>query len=69
LANYSADGAAWRDAFVALQERGHVVFSAAADGGVYARHGTSVDTRVIVIDSVPAVDPTVFPPRALESSA
>ncbi len=52
---------AWRDAFVRLQERGRVVFSAAIDGTVYARHGTTVDTRLTVIDRMPADDPAVFP--------
>ncbi|PWC39356.1 methylase [Azospirillum sp. TSO35-2] len=52
---------AWRDAFIRLQERGRVVFSAAIDGRVYARHGTTVDTRLTVIDRVPAEDPAVFP--------
>ncbi|CAO3414289.1 strawberry notch-like NTP hydrolase domain-containing protein [Azospirillum doebereinerae] len=52
---------AWRNAFVRLQERGRVVFSAALDGTVYARHGTTVDTRLTVIDRVPADDPTAFP--------
>ena len=52
---------AWRDAFVRLQERGRVVFSAAIDGRVYARHGTTVDTRLTVIDRMPADDPAVFP--------
>ena len=52
---------AWRDAFVRLQERGSVVFSAAIDGRVYARHGTTVDTRLTVIDRVPADNPAVFP--------
>ncbi|MCW2249310.1 putative RNA methylase [Azospirillum fermentarium] len=52
---------AWRNAFVRLQERGRVVFSAAIDGTVYARHGTTVDTRLTIIDRVPAEDPTAFP--------
>jgi hypothetical protein len=37
------------------------VFSAAVDGCVYARHGTSVETRLHVIDRIPADDPTAFP--------
>ena len=45
-----------------LQERGRIVFTAAIDGRVYARHGTTTDTRLTVIDRVPADDPTVFPP-------
>jgi protein strawberry notch len=60
-ANLSSDNPAWRDSFVRLQERGRVVFSAAIDGRVYARHGTSVETRLTVIDRAPADDPTAFP--------
>ncbi|MDX3966799.1 MAG: strawberry notch family protein [Bradyrhizobium sp.] len=61
-ANLSPDSPTWRDGFVRLQERGRVVFSAAIDGRVYARHGTSVETRLTVIDRVPADDSTAFPP-------
>jgi predicted RNA methylase len=60
-ASLSPDHPAWRDAFVRLQERGRVVFSAAIEGRVYARHGTTVDTRLTVIDRVPAPDPEAFP--------
>src|SRR5262249_54231739 len=59
--NLSPDNPSWRDGFVQLQERGRVVFSAAIDGRVYARHGTTVETRLQVIDRIPADDPTVFP--------
>jgi predicted RNA methylase len=61
-ANLSPDNPPWRDSFVRLQERGRVVFSAAVDGRVYARHGTSVETRLTVIDRIPADDATAFPP-------
>jgi predicted RNA methylase len=60
-ANLSPDNPAWAATFVRLQERGRVVFSAAIDGRVYARHGTSVETRLTVIDRIPADDPTGFP--------
>ncbi|MFC5356137.1 strawberry notch-like NTP hydrolase domain-containing protein, partial [Azospirillum himalayense] len=60
-AGLSPDHPAWRDAFVRVQERGRVLFSAAIDGRVYARHGTTVDTRLTIIDRVPAEDPTVVP--------
>ena len=60
-ANFAPDNPAWRDAFVRLQERGRVVFSAAIDGAVYAQHGTTIETRLTVIDRVPADDPTAFP--------
>src|SRR5262252_342649 len=57
----SPDNPSWRDGFVRLQERCRVVFSAAVDGRVYARHGTTTETRLTVIDRVPADDPTAFP--------
>ena len=41
---------------------GRVVFSAAIAGQAYARHGTTMDTRLTVIDRVPAEDPHRFPP-------
>jgi predicted RNA methylase len=60
-ASLSPDNPAWRDAFVRLQDRARVVFTAAVDGAVYVRHGTTFDTRVIVIDKTPAADPAVLP--------
>src|SRR5262252_2470812 len=57
----SPDNPSWRDGFVRLQERCRVVFSAAVDGRVYARHGTTTETRLTVIDRVPADDPRAFP--------
>lgn len=53
----SPDNLTWRDAFVRLQERGTVSFSAAIDGSVYARHGTTMETRLTVIDKIAAADP------------
>ena len=60
-ASLAPDNPAWRESFIHLQQRGRVVFSAAIDGSVYARHGTTIDTRLTVIDRVPADDPTAFP--------
>lgn len=60
-ANFSPDAPVWRDAFVRLQERGRVVFTAAIDGAAYAKHGTTIETRLTVIDKAPAEDPAVFP--------
>jgi predicted RNA methylase len=53
----SPDNVKCRDAFVRLQERGTVLFSAAIDGSVYARHGTTMETRLTVIDKIAAADP------------
>lgn len=60
-AGLSPEAPEWRDAFVQLQERGKVVFSAAIDGSVYAKHGTTVETRLTVIDKLPADDCTIIP--------
>jgi len=59
--SFAPDNLAWTDAFACLQERGRLVFSAAIDGAAYAKHGTTIDTRLLVIDKQPAVDPGVFP--------
>jgi hypothetical protein len=59
-ANLSPENPAWRDAFVRLQERARVVFTAAIDGRIYAPHGTRVETRLTVIDRIPADKLTSF---------
>ena len=53
-ANFSPKLPAWLDSFLRLQERGHVVFTAAIAGSFYAKHGTTIDTRLTVIDKAPA---------------
>src|SRR5690606_27724923 len=60
-ASFAPDNPAWLSAFARLQERGRIVFSAAVDGSVYAKHGTTIDTRLTVIDKLPADDPNAFP--------
>jgi len=60
--NVGPDQPAWREAFVHVQEKARVVFSAAIAGKAYARHGTNMETRLTVIDRVPAENPAVFPP-------
>ncbi|MGM5030052.1 strawberry notch-like NTP hydrolase domain-containing protein [Tardiphaga sp. 862_B3_N4_1] len=59
--SFAPDTPTWRDAFVRLQEHGRVVFTASIDGSVYAKHGTTIDTRLTVIDKLPADDPAAFP--------
>ncbi|MGJ5136193.1 MULTISPECIES: strawberry notch-like NTP hydrolase domain-containing protein [unclassified Bradyrhizobium] len=63
-AGLAPDNPTWTDAFVHLQERGRLVFSAAIDGTVYARQGTTTATRMLVIDKRPAPDARVFPQSA-----
>ena len=62
--NIGPDQPAWRAAFVRLQEKARVVFTATIAGKAYVRHGTSIETRLTVIDRVPAEDPRVFPDSA-----
>jgi len=60
--NVGPDQPAWRESFVRLQEKCRVVFTATLAGQAYARHGTTIETRLTVIDRVPAEDPRDFPP-------
>ncbi len=62
-ASLAPEAPAWRPAFRQLQQTARVVFSAAIDGCVYARHGTTVATRLTVIDHAPAADADVFRSR------
>ena len=59
--NIGPDQPAWREAFVRLQQKGRVVFTATIAGRAYVRHGTTIETRLTVIDRVPAEDPRAFP--------
>jgi len=59
-AGLSPESPKWRPAFERLQQQGRVVFTAAIDGRVYARHGTTAETRLTVIDKIPAADPSAF---------
>ncbi len=64
----SPDEPTWRQAFIDLQDKARVVFSASIDGSVYARHGTTVETRLTIIDKVAANDPTfLLPSRGVAS--
>lgn len=66
-ANCSPEHKAWRAGFMRLQEQARVVFTAPIAGSVFAPHGTSIETRLTVIDKLPALEPTCFP--AAPSSA
>ena len=58
---YAPDTPACMETFARLQETGRVVFSAALDGAIFAKHGTSFETRLTVIDKLPADDAAQFP--------
>jgi len=60
-ASQSAENPALHESFAHLQERARIVFTASIDGRAYARHGTSIDTRLTVFDKLPAERPNEFP--------
>ena len=68
-ANVAPDDPVWSESFKRLQEQCRVVFSAAIDGAVYAKHGTTIETRLTVIDRVPADDIASLPATAGTSGA
>jgi hypothetical protein len=50
----------WRGSFERLQEHGRLVFTASLARGFFARHGTSVESRLTVFDKTPAENPKEF---------
>lgn len=59
-ANFGLESPAWRDAFIPLHARGTVFFTAAIASTLYAKHGTTIETRLTVIDKTPASEPAQF---------
>ena len=53
---FSPNNHAWRETFVRMQEKATVILSVGVSGKVYSKHGTTMDTRLTVIDKVPATD-------------
>jgi P-loop containing NTP hydrolase pore-1/C-terminal domain on Strawberry notch homologue len=67
---FAPDNPAWRDSFLRWQESARLVFSAGLAGKAYARHGTTADTRLTVIDKHPADRPgALLPPHGMADSA
>ncbi|TLG72668.1 methylase [Methylocystis sp. B8] len=52
---------AWRGSFERLQEHGRLIFTASLARGFFARHGTTVESRLTIFDRTPAKNPKVFP--------
>ena len=63
-ASQSPDNPAFRDEFLALQDKARIVFTAPIDGRLYAKHGTTIDTRLTVIDRIPTDRPDHLPASA-----
>lgn len=51
----------WTHRFVQLQESARIIFSAGIVGKAYRKQGTTVNTRMTVIEKLPAESATVFP--------
>ncbi|MBD2682942.1 MULTISPECIES: strawberry notch family protein [Nostoc] len=51
---FSPHNPTWRETFVKWQEFASVVLSVGVSGKAYAKHGTTTETRITVIDKVPA---------------
>ncbi|MGL3821877.1 strawberry notch-like NTP hydrolase domain-containing protein [Sphingopyxis sp. R3-92] len=56
-AGLSPDAPAWRSKFARLQESATLVFSAAVSGKAFAKHGTTIETRLTIFDKIAAPDP------------
>ena len=55
-AGFSPESPSGRDAFQRLQESGRLVLTVPVAGRVFARQGTTIETRLTVIDRIPAKD-------------
>ncbi|MEH2452640.1 strawberry notch-like NTP hydrolase domain-containing protein [Nostoc sp.] len=53
---FSPNNPTWRETFVKWQEKARVVLSVGVSGKVYALHGTTMETRITVIDKVPTAE-------------
>ena len=65
---FSPNNPTWRETFVKWQEFVRVVLSVGVSGKAYAKHGTTMETRITVIDKVPADNPSDIPciPQTLD---
>ncbi|MBE8991316.1 strawberry notch family protein [Nostoc sp. LEGE 12450] len=51
---FSPANPSWRETFVRWHSEAQVLMSVGVNGKVYSKHGTQIDTRITVIDKVPA---------------
>ena len=58
--SFSPTSNSWRASFERLQEQGRLVFTASLARGFFARHGTSVESRLSVFDKTPSENPKEF---------
>lgn len=60
-ASFAPDNPRWRSVFEKINQSARVSLSLPVSGKVFAAHGTTIDTRLTVIDKLPATDKTVQP--------
>ncbi|ODH00362.1 methylase [Nostoc sp. KVJ20] len=58
---FSPNNPTWRETFVRWHSEARVLMSVGVNGKVYSKHGTTIDTRITVIDKVPADNPGNIP--------
>ncbi|WP_265276602.1 class I SAM-dependent methyltransferase [Nostoc sp. KVJ3] len=58
---FSPANPSWRETFVKWQDFARVLLSVGINGKVYSKHGTTMETRITVIDKVPADNPGDIP--------
>ncbi|WP_138506079.1 strawberry notch family protein [Nostoc sp. PA-18-2419] len=58
---FSPANPSWRETFVRWHSEARVLMSVGVNGRVYSKHGTQIDTRITVIDKVPADNPGDIP--------
>ncbi|MHC5930542.1 strawberry notch-like NTP hydrolase domain-containing protein, partial [Nostoc sp.] len=58
---FSPANPSWRETFVRWYSEARVLMSVGVNGKVYSKHGTQIDTRITVIDKVPADNPGDIP--------
>ncbi|BBD62813.1 hypothetical protein NIES2109_56630 (plasmid) [Nostoc sp. HK-01] len=58
---FSPHNPTWRETFVKWQEKARVLMSVGVNGKAYTKHGTTIETRITVIDKVPASNPGDIP--------
>ncbi|MEA5606332.1 strawberry notch-like NTP hydrolase domain-containing protein, partial [Nostoc sp. UHCC 0252] len=54
---FSPNNPTWRETFLKWQDFARVLLSVGVNGKVYSKHGTTMETRITVIDKVPADNP------------
>ncbi|MBN3906493.1 MAG: strawberry notch family protein [Nostoc sp. NMS1] len=58
---FSPNNPTWRETFLKWQDFARVLLSVGVNGKVYSKHGTTMETRITVIDKVPTDNPGDIP--------